>query len=109
MAKHINQTKDHSGNGNKWYKFEGRLIEVLPSFTYEVSLHKYWKNGYCFLGSKLYIADRLLHIKNSSIINNYVGYSIEKEIVLIGVPQEFIEEYNLKLYEPKPIKKSKKK
>lgn len=109
MGKHTLQTNDLSGN-KKLYEYEGGLVEVLPTFTYEVSLHKYWKNGYCFLGSQLYKADRLLHLKGNCVITKYKGYRIEKEIVLIGVPEEFIKEQQLKIYELKPkIKKSKKK
>ena len=106
MEKRTNQTSDLSGS--KFYEYEGGLVELLPTFTYEVTLSKYWKNGFCQLGSKLYKANRLLHIKNNYIITKYKGYRIEKEISLIGVPQEFIDEMNLSPYVPKPNKKSKK-
>ena len=107
MGKHTLQTSDHSGS--KFYEYEGGLVELLPTFTYEVTLSKYWKNGFCQLGNKFYKADRLLHIKNNYIVTKYEGYSIEKEISLVGVPQEFIDEMNLSPYVPKPNKKSKKK
>ena len=106
MGKRTSQTNDHSGS--KFYEYEGGLVELLPTFMYEVTLNKYWKNGFCQLGSKLYKADRLLHIKNNYIVTKYEGYRIEKEISLIGVPQEFIDEMNLSPYVPKPNKKSKK-
>ena len=107
MGKRTNQTSDLSGS--KFYEYEGGLVELLPTFTYEVTLSKYWKNGFCQLGSKLYKADKLLHIKNNYIVTKYEGYRIEKEISLIGVPQEFVDEMNLSLYVPKSNKKSKKK
>lgn len=109
MGKPINQTNFPTGT-KELYEYEGGLVEILPSFTYEVSLHKYWKNGYSFLGSKLYKADKLLHLKGNCTITKFKGYSISKEIQLIGVPEEFIEEFQLKVYKPKvKIKKSKKK
>lgn len=107
MGKRTYQTNDPSGN--KYYEYEGVPVELLPTFVYEVTLSKYWKNGYCQLGSKFYRANRLLHIKNNCIVTKFDGYNIEKAISLIGVPQEFVDEMNLSLYVPKPIKKSKKK
>ena len=107
MGKRTHQTNDHSGS--KFYKYEGGIVELLPTFTYEVTLSKYWNNGFCQLGSKLYKADRLLHIKDNCIVTKYDGYSIEKEISVIGVPQEFVDEMNLPLYVSKPNKKLKKK
>lgn len=106
MGKRTHQTSDHSGS--KYYEYEEGLVKLLPTFTYEVTLSKYWKNGFCQLGSKFYTADRLLHIKNNRVITKFDGYSIEKEISLVGVPQEFIDEMNLPLYVPKLNKKSKK-
>ena len=107
MGKRTHQTNDLSGS--KFYEYEGGLVELLPTFTYEVTLSKYWENGFCQLESKLYKADRLLHIKRNYIVTKYEGYSIEKEISLVGVPQEFIDGMNLSPYVPKPNKKSKKK
>lgn len=105
MEKRTDQTNDHSGS--KYYEYEGVPVELLPTFMYEVTLSKYWKNGYCHLGSRLYKANKLLHIKHNCIVTKFDGYNIEKEISLIGVPQEFVDEMNLSLYVPKP--KSKKK
>lgn len=107
MGKHICQTNVRSGN--KFYKYKGELVELFPTFIYEVTLNKYWENGFCQLESKFYKADRLLHIKNNYIVTKYDGYSIGKEISLVGVPQEFIDEKNLSLFIPKLNKKSKKK
>lgn len=108
MGKRTNQTNDLSGS--KFYAYEEGVVRLLPTFTYEVTLSKYWKNGYCQLGSKFYKANRLLHIKKNYIKKKYLGYFTIKEISLIGVPQKFIDEMKLSLYVPKPkIKKSKKK
>ncbi len=107
MEKRTHQMSDHSGS--KFYEYEGSPVELLPTFVYEVTLSKYWNNGFCHLGSKLYKADRLLHIKDNCIVIKYDGYSIEKEISLIGVPQEFVDEMNLPLYVSKSNKKLKKK
>lgn len=87
------------------YEYEGSIVELSPTFVYEVVINKYWKNGFCQLDSKLYKAERLLHIKKDCTITKFPEYRIEKEISLIGVPQEFIVEQNLSKY----IKKSKKK
>ena len=107
MGKHTNRTNGLSGS--KFYEYKGIPVELLPTFMYEVTLNKYWKSGFCQLGNKFYKADKLLHVKNNYIITKYEGYYIEKEISLIGVPQEFIDEMNLSLYVPKSNKKSKKK
>lgn len=106
MVKHTCQTNDPSGN--KLYDYNGILVEPLSTFIYEITINKYWKNGYCQLGRKLYKSDRLLNISNNSIVIKYNDYTIEKEISLIGVPQEFINEMNLPLYIFKKTKKLKK-
>lgn len=103
MGKLTNQTKDLSGDK---YEFEKYTVEISPTFIYEVSLHKYWKNGYCFLGNKLYSSNKLLNTKDN-VVTKFDNYFISKEINLIGVPKKFIEDNNLKLYKPF-IKKLKK-
>lgn len=105
MGKPTCQT--NAPSGSKFYEYEGEPVELLPTFMYEVTLSKYWKNGFCQLGSKFYKAVRLLHIKNTCIIKKYNDYYIEKKINLIGIPQEFVDEMNLSLYTSN--KKSKKK
>lgn len=104
MGKLISQTKDLSGI--KLYVYNGFRIEELPFFLYEVSINKYWKNGFCVLASKLFKSDKLLNIKKYSKIKRYKDYFIEKSITILGVPFDFIRENNLKLYEP--IKRKKK-
>ena len=103
MEKHTNQTNVLSGN--KFYEYEGNLVELFPTFKYEITLNKYWENGFCQLESKFYKAKRLLHIKHICIIIKYKGYHIEKKISLVGVPQEFINEMNLSLYTSKKSNK----
>ena len=112
MEKLISPGKDHSGQEPKSYVYDGIRIEVSKFFLYEVSLHKYWKNGYCLLGSKLFKSDKLLNIRCPRVYKRFKEYTIEKEISLIAAPQEFITEMGLPVYENiiknKP-KKSKKK
>lgn len=102
MGKHIAQMNDLSGS-EQFYEYNKELVEISNTFIYEISLHKYWKNGYCLLGCKFFKSDKLLPIKNNSIYKKYNGYLIEKEITLIKVPKDFINE--LEIYKPK-IKKN---
>lgn len=100
MDEPINPLKGHSGQENKSYVFNGLRIEVLPYFLYEVSLHKYWKNGYCLLGTRYFRSDSLLAIKKDRKYKKCKDYIVEKEICLLGAPYGFIRENNLPVYEP---------
>lgn len=101
--------KDRSGQEPKTYVYDGSRIEVLPYFLYEVCINKYWKWGFCVLGSRFFKTDRLLHIKCRNALKYYKDYVIEKEISLIGAPYEFIRENNLPVYEPNVKKKKSRK
>lgn len=101
MGKHIPPMKDHSGD-KVLYEYEEGLVESLPTFTYELCLYKIWKKGYCQLDSRVFKTNELIRIKNNSIITRFDGFIIEKEISLIGVPEKFINDMNLKIYIPKP-------
>lgn len=105
MEELINPKKDHSGPEPKSYIYNGCRIEVLPYFLYEVCLHKYWKNGYCILGSKFIKSDQLLDIKQANVYKRVDEYLLEKDITLLGVPSSFVEENNLPVYEINKIKK----
>lgn len=91
MAEHIIQESSLSGK----YLFNGDIIEPMPYFVYEFSCHKYWKGGYCLLKDKFYKSGRLLDIKHPRVVKYYDGYSITKEMVLIGAPKEFIMDMKL--------------
>lgn len=108
MVKHILQAKDPSGD-NFLYESEYGLVKIYSSFIYEVCLYKHWKNGYCQLDSKFYKSDHILHIKKNRVITKYKNFFLEKEIILVGVPKEFIDENQLKVYTFKPIIKKRKK
>ncbi len=86
-------------SGSKYYDYKGEAVELLPTFLYEISLYKLWKGGAASLGTKYYKADHLLNIKQSLEIQKINDGHIEKTITLVGVPQEFINEFNLKPYE----------
>lgn len=106
MAKPTLRMKDHSGQEHKTYLYEGTRIEVLPYFLYEVSIYKYWNSGACMLGSKFFKSDKLLNLKYYRKVENHDGFSIEKEVTLMGAPSQFIREKKLPEY--KPIIKTKK-
>lgn len=101
----MTQIKGHSGQEYNTYLYEGSRIEVLPFFLYEIRIVKYWKGGFCVLGSQFISTDELLHIKYTNILKHYNNYVIEKEISLMGAPYEFIEENNLPIYKPNVKKK----
>lgn len=102
-GKPINQKKDRSGSETKLYIYEGSKIEVLPYFLYEVSIYKYWKNGFCLLGNKFFKTNKPLRQYNN--FKYFKEYFVEKEVSLLGAPIEFIEELNLIIYKPKKKKK----
>lgn len=108
MGKHIVRKKDHFGD-NVYYVYDNKLVEVTSSFIYEVSICKYWNRGFCQLDNSFYKSDKLLNIKNDIISTNYDNYRIDKIIVLVGVPQQFVDEYNLQPPKLKTIKKKSKK
>lgn len=92
MVKHTNQENIPIG-----HIFDNQIIEVMPYFIYEISLNKYWKNGYCVLAHKFYKSNKLLNISDE--IKHYDDYIISKEIVLLGAPENFIKDlpiYQLK-------------
>lgn len=100
--------KDRSGQECKAYIFKDVLVRAVPYFLYEVCMYKYCSSGFCMLGSRLFRTDKLLNIKKASKLHHYKGYSIEKEISLIGVPYKFIRENNLPEYKSIRNKKLKK-
>lgn len=94
------QKKDHFGREFNTYIYNGFRVEIMPYFLYEVCINKYWKNGFCVLGSKFLKTEDLLYIHRTNIFKYYKDYIIEKEISLIGVPYKFIRENNLPVYKP---------
>lgn len=81
------------------YEYKGTLVEESLSFVYEVTVCKYWSTGFSELGNKIYQTNKLLHVKKKNYsIEHYDNYFIKKTIELIGVPKEFIIEYQLKPY-----------
>lgn len=93
MGKRTALKKDLSG---PWYDYKGNSVELAPAFIYEISIYKYWNRGFCLIDSKCYYASELLPIKKDSEIKKYKDFSLLKEISLVGVPQEFINNNNLK-------------
>lgn len=91
------------------YRFGEHRVTIEPYFLYEISVYKLEKNSASILGSKYYKTKEFLKIKNDEVIlKKTKDYSIVKMIDLVGVTQEFLEENNLEIYEPrKPIKKVK--
>lgn len=109
MKEHLNLKKDLSGNKKLYVYLDSKVYEH-PKFLYEVSIGKYWKYGYCLLSSTHYESDKLLNISKPNEYKRFKDYMIGKSITLIGVPKYFIEENELKLYDPnsKHVRKKKK-
>lgn len=106
MEKHINQKKDHSGD--KYYMYNGFRVRESQKFLYEICINLYWKSGFCILENKIFQTDKLLNIKKYSISKRYKNYIVKKELSIIGVPKEFIDENNLPIYELNTKKHKKK-
>lgn len=98
MEELIDQTNFPSGP--KRYIFNNQVISVAPYFIYEVSLHKYWKGGYCYLGNKLYKSGQILHISKSVQVQKFKDYTLSKEVILLGAPEGFIKEMGLPIFVP---------
>lgn len=75
--------------------YGGEFVEITPLFIYEVNLYKYWKCGFCLLGNKFIKSNKLLSIKSNKTIEKHKDYFIEKEIHLIGVPEQFAAQNDL--------------
>ncbi len=105
----ISQKKDLIGQENESYVYNGNIIEIFKFFIYEVSIHKYWKGGYCLLGNKLFKSNKALNISHFHRYKYFKECIIEKEISLIAAPYEFIREMNLPVYKKPIIKRRKKK
>lgn len=93
------------------YRFGEHRVTISSCFLYEITIYKISKNMVSLLSSKFYKSEELLNIKSEEIIlEKTADYSIVKGIDIIGVTEEFKEENNLEVYEPrKPIKKVKEK
>lgn len=81
----------------------------MPYFLYEVSIYKITKNMAALMASQFYKSDKPLTIKNDVTVKKYKDYSIVRYVDVLGVTEEFVEENNLPIYEPKNKKKSIKK
>lgn len=90
MGKHTNTGNDLSGI--EYYQYKNFKIQLGKYYIYEVNLYKFWKNGYCFLGSKRFYSRKLLNIKKERIYRYFKNYIIEKEICFIAAPYEFIKD-----------------
>ena len=93
MEKLISPGKDRSGQEPKSYVYNGIRIEVSKFFLYEVSLHKYWKNGYCLLGSKLFKSDKLLNIRGPRVYKRFKEYNTKNSKSIRRIIDSFFEQY----------------
>lgn len=105
MEEPISPKKDPIGQESEYYLYKGDKIEVFESFLYEVSIHKYWKSGYCLLGSKLFKSDKLLNVKVPHKYKYFKDYIIMKEISLVAAPYKFIRDMKLPIYKEPVINK----
>lgn len=97
--------KDHSGQENKQYLYNGFKVEVLPYFLYEITIYKYSKNEVSIIKSTFYKSDTPVKITTYNKRVKYKEYTIEKSITILGVPESFIQENKLQIYNPKKLKR----
>lgn len=97
--------KDHSGQENSLYLYNGFRVEALSYFLYEISIYKYTKNEVFLIKSKFYKSDKPLHIRVFTKRLKYKGDIIEKSISIIGISEEFIKENKIPIYNPKKLKR----
>lgn len=74
-------------------------IEVTPEFTYEVVVHKLYKDRAELVNSKFFSSPKKLKIKKDIKIIRKADCIISKQIFWIGAPEEYIVSNNLKLFE----------
>lgn len=99
MEKLIPQMNSHFGDKSITYRYQGSRVEVLPYFLYEVDIFRIAPMRANILSSRYYISDKLLNVKEVEVIKRFKSFNIERFITLLGVPQSFIEENNLPIYE----------
>lgn len=92
------RTKDLSGRELITYRLGNSQILVLPYFLYEVSVDKYWKNGFCNLKNRYFKSDKFLKINHTVEIKRCEEYNVVRNISLLGAPYNFIKEHNLPIY-----------
>lgn len=92
------QTKDLSGRNLITYRFGNSQILASPYFLYEVSVDKYWKNGFCNLKNRYFKSDKFLKINHTVEIKHCGEYNIVRSISLLGAPYNFIKERNMPIY-----------
>lgn len=71
-------------------------IELLTTYLYELSIYAIGKNRVELVASKFISSKKEIRIKKPIQIKKCKGYIIEKSIVLLGAPQEYMDKYFLK-------------
>ena len=61
------------------------------------------------MGSQFYKSNKLLDVKEETTIKRFKNHIVIRNIDLLGVPKEFVEENNLPIYEYKLKKETYKK
>lgn len=87
------------------YLLNGNKVEIMSCFVYEVSIYKITKNMAVLMGSQFYKSNKLLDVKEETTIKRFKNHIVIRNIDLLGVPKEFVEENNLPIYEYKLKKK----
>lgn len=80
----------------------------MPSFVYDVSIYRITKDSASLVDQQLYSSNKLLDIKDDTIITKYRGNLLVKYIDIIGVPEEFVKNQDLKLYNSQIINRKRK-
>lgn len=91
------------------YRLQDNRVTITSFFLYEVSVYKIEPNCVSILGSKFYKSDSLLNIKKETTEKKFKNYSIVKFVDLLGVPESFVKENNLPIWEPKRKKRNERK
>lgn len=87
------------------YKYGNSKIELLSKYLYEVSIYYISFDRAEMLSSKFISSNKEIRIKKEIEVENHKnkktgqGYILEKSIVLLGAPQQFMDKYSLQKIE----------
>lgn len=74
-------------------------IEIMPEFTYEIVVHRIYKDRVELVNNKFFSSPKKLTFKKDIVNIKKIDYTISKQIFWIGAPENYILSNNLKLYE----------
>ena len=89
------------------YDYEGSRVTITPFFLYEISIYEVTPNRFDIRSNKFYASKKILDIPELTVLKTTKDYILEREVVLLGVPTEFIEENKLPIYNSEKYEKRK--